>query len=94
MQKQLQEINHLNQQNERRKFYKSVKIMKRVFQPRTSGCKSIDGKMIAEEGKVLVRWIEYFTEMLNEEEKYKEDYRRSLILRLDHVLEQPQEICK
>jgi hypothetical protein len=29
---------------------------------------------------------------LNEEED-KEDYKRNLIVKLDHVLEQPQEIC-
>jgi len=39
MKKQLEEINQLNQQNKRRKFYKSVDIMKRGFQPRMSGCK-------------------------------------------------------
>ena len=32
--------------------------------------------------------------MLSEEEEDKEDYRWNLIVKLDHVLEQPQEICK
>jgi hypothetical protein len=32
--------------------------------------------------------------MLNEEEENKEDYKRNLIVKLDHVLEQPQDICK
>ena len=94
MKKQLEEINQLNQQNERHKFYKSVNNMKRGFQPRMSGCKGKDGRMVGEEGKILETWIEYFTEMLNEEEEDKEDYKRNLIVKLDHVLEQPQEICK
>jgi hypothetical protein len=68
--------------------------MKRGFQPRMSGCKGKDGRMIREEGKILETWIEYFTEMLNEEEEDKEDYKMNLIVKLDHVLEQPQEICK
>ena len=70
--------------------------MKRGFQPRMSGCKGKDGRMIGEEGKILERWIEYFTEMLNEEgdEENKEDYKINLIVKLDQVLEQPQEICK
>ena len=55
MKKQLEEINQLNQQNERRKFYKSVSIMKRGFQPRMSGYKGKDGRMIGEEGKILQR---------------------------------------
>jgi sorting nexin-29 len=53
--------------------------------------------MIGEEGKILERWTEYFTDMLNEEEEDKEDkedYKRNLIVKLDHVSEQPQEICK
>jgi len=73
MKKQLEEINQLNQQNERRKFYRSVTNMKRGFQPRTHGCKGKAGTMIGEEGKIPERWIEYFTEMLNEEEEDKED---------------------
>jgi hypothetical protein len=71
--------------------------MKRGFQPRMSGYKGKDGKMIGEEEKILGRWIEYCTEMLNEEEEGKEDkedYKRNLIVKLDHVLEQPQGICK
>ena len=67
MKKQLEEFNQLNQQDERHKFYKSVNNMKRDFQPRMNGCKAKDGRMIGEEGKILERWIEYFTEMLNEE---------------------------
>jgi hypothetical protein len=67
MKKQLEEFNQLNQQDERHKFYKSVNNMKRGFQPRMNGCKAKDGRMTGEEGKILERWIEYFTEMLNEE---------------------------
>ena len=70
--------------------------MKRGFQPRMSGCKGKDGRMIGEEGKILERWIEYFTEMMNEEEgddNNKEDYKRNLIVKLDQALKQPQEIC-
>jgi len=97
MKKQLEEINQLNQQNERRKFYKPVNDMKRGFQPRMSGCKGKDDRMTGEEGKILERWMEYFTEMLNEEEQVKEDeenYKRNLTVMPDHVLEEPQEICK
>jgi hypothetical protein len=86
MQKQLEDINQLNQQNERLKFYESVNNMKRGFQTRMSGCKVKDGRVIGEEGKILERRIEYFTEMFNEEEEDredKEDYKRNFIVKVD-----------
>jgi len=48
MKKQLEEINQLNQQNERHKVYKPVNNRKRAFQPKMSGCKGKDGRMIGE----------------------------------------------
>jgi hypothetical protein len=66
--------------------------MERGFQPRISGYEGKDGRIIGEEGKILERWIVYFTEMLNEEEADEEnkgDYKRNLIVKLYQVLEQP-----
>jgi hypothetical protein len=94
MKKPLEEINQLNQRNERRKFYKLVNNMKRGFQPRMCGCKGNDGRMIGEEGKILERGTEHFTKLLNEDEEDKEDYKQNITAKLDHVLEQPQEICQ
>jgi hypothetical protein len=60
--------------------------MKRGSQPRKSGCKGKDGRMIGEGGKILERWIEYLTEILNEEDKEdKYDCKRNLLVKLDHV---------
>jgi len=76
MKKQLEEISQLNQQNKRCKFYKAVNNMKRGFQPRKSGCKGKDGKIIGEEKKILERWTEHFVELLKEgEDKEKEIHR-------------------
>ena len=47
--------------------------MKRGFQPRMSGCTGKDGRMIREEGKILERWIQHFTELLNEEDEDREE---------------------
>ena len=91
MRKQLEEINQLNQQNERRKFYKSANNMKRGFQPRMSGYTGKDGRMIGEEGKILERWTEHFTELLNEEDEDKEDNNKwNITANLDYELEQEQ----
>ena len=95
--KQLEEINQLNQQNERRKFYKAVNNMKRRFQPRMSGFKGKDGKIIGEEKKILERWTEHFAELLKEaEDKEKENHRGNPTptIKPDHAQEQVQEICQ
>ena len=95
MRKRLEEINQVNQQKERCNFYKSVNNMKTDFQPRMIDCKGKDGRMIGEEGKILERWIEHFTELLNEEDENKEeDNKWNVTAKLDHALEQPQEICQ
>ena len=97
MRKQLEEINRLNQQNERRKLYKSVNNMKGGFQPRMSGCTRKDGRMIREEGKILERWIEHFTELLNEEDEGKEENNKwNITANLDDELEQEhlQGVCQ
>ena len=97
MRKRLEEINQLNQQNERRKFYRSVTNMKRGLQPRVSGCTGKGGRMIGEEGRILERWTEHFTELLNEEDEGKEeDNKWNITEKLDYEFEQeqPQEICR
>jgi len=97
MKKQLEEINQLNQQNERRKLYKAVNNMKRGFQPRMSGCKGKDGKIIGEEKKILERWTEHFVELLKEgEDKEKENHRGNPTptTKPDSAQEQVQEICQ
>jgi hypothetical protein len=101
MKKQMEEINELNQQNERRKFYKSVNKMKRGFQPRMSGCKGKNGKIIGEEKKILERWTEHFTELLKEgedkeKEREKENHRGNPTptTKPDHAQEQVQETCQ
>ena len=99
MKKQLKEINQLNQQNKRCKFYKAVNNMKRGFQPRMSGCKGKDGKIIGEEKKILERWTEHSAELLKEgenKEKEKENHRGNPTptTKPDHTQEQVQEICQ
>jgi len=97
--KQMEEINQLNQQNERRKFYKAVNNMKRGFQPRMNGCRGKDGKTIGEEKEILERWTEHFAELLREgEEKEKEKGNHrgnpTPIIKPDRPQEQAQEICQ
>ena len=69
--------------------------MKRGFQPRMSGFRGKDGRMTGEEGKILERWVEHFTELLNEEDEDKEeDNKWNITEKLSHALEQPQKICQ
>jgi hypothetical protein len=64
IQKQLEKTEKFNTQNERRKFYKADQHT-RGFQPRVTGCKSKDGRILREEKEVSDRWTEYFEKLLN-----------------------------
>jgi hypothetical protein len=65
MKRQLEEIEKLSKQNERRKFYKAVHKAKKGFQPKITNCKTNTGKVLCEESKVSVRPEEHFKELLN-----------------------------
>jgi hypothetical protein len=71
IQKQLEENIKFNKQNETRKFYKAVDQQKRRFQPRVTGYKSKDGRILGEEKEVLDRWTEHFEELLNIRKKMR-----------------------
>ncbi|XP_054259423.1 uncharacterized protein LOC128984157 [Macrosteles quadrilineatus] len=62
---QIEEIQNLDDQNETRKCYTAIKRMTKGFQPRVNACKDKDGNLIEEATRVLDRWAEHFTELLN-----------------------------
>jgi hypothetical protein len=47
------EVDKFKDQNERRKFYKAIDNLQKGFQPRSNGCRSKEGEIIREEGKIL-----------------------------------------
>jgi hypothetical protein len=49
MKSQIEEIELLDTQNERRKFYKAIDKLKKGYQSRVEGCRNRDGKMCNEE---------------------------------------------
>lgn len=63
---QLRELEQSNQARESRKFYKILKETKNEFHPRISLCKDKQGKWLTEEEKVLRRWKEHFSDILNQ----------------------------
>jgi hypothetical protein len=46
LQKQLEEIEQLNRQNERRKFYKEMDNIRKSYHPRQEACRDKDGKVL------------------------------------------------
>lgn len=64
----LEEVEQLNNESESRKFYAAIKKIKKTFQPKADMCKDKDGALITEEDKVLERWKEHFSDLLNTEE--------------------------
>jgi len=59
MKSQIEEIEQLDTQNERRNFYKEIDKLKKGYQPRVEGCRNRDGKMYNEE-EINNRWVEHF----------------------------------
>jgi hypothetical protein len=94
MKKQLEVINQWNKQNERCKFYKAVNNM-RNFQPRMSGCKGKDGKIVWEEKKIPERRTEHFVEC-RKKKRTKSVIEGTLTptTQLDRVPEQTQGTCQ
>uniref|UniRef100_A0A8D8W2L6 Craniofacial development protein 2 n=1 Tax=Cacopsylla melanoneura TaxID=428564 RepID=A0A8D8W2L6_9HEMI len=68
MKLKMREIDELHKENEQRQFYAAVNKMKKGFQPRTNGCRDINGEIITCEEQVLRRWAQHFQDLLNEDE--------------------------
>ena len=66
-QKQLEEIEQLNRQGERRKFYKAMDNIRKGYHPRQEACIDKDGKVLFDKEETMNRWAEHFKEALNKE---------------------------
>jgi hypothetical protein len=67
LQKQLEDIEHLNRQDERRKFYKAMDNIRKGYCPRQEACRDKDGKMLFDGEEIMNRWAEHFKDTLNKE---------------------------
>jgi hypothetical protein len=67
LQKQLEEIEQLNRQNERRKFYKAMDKIRKGYHPRQDACRDKDGNVLCDKEVITNRWAEHFEEALNRE---------------------------
>jgi hypothetical protein len=65
LQKQLEEIEQLNRQNERRKFYKAMDKIRKGYHPRQEACRDKDGNVLCDKADLMNRWAEHFEEVLN-----------------------------
>jgi len=65
LQKQLEEIEQLNRQDERRKFYKAMDNIRKGYHPRQEACRDKDGKVLFDKEEIMNRWAEHFREVLN-----------------------------
>jgi len=65
LQKQLEEIDQLNIQDERRKFYKAMDNTRKGYHPRQEACRDKVGKVLFDKEEIMNRWAEHFTEVLN-----------------------------
>jgi hypothetical protein len=59
LQKQL-EIEQLNRQDERRKFYKAMDNIRKGYHPRQEACRDKEGKVLFDKEEIMNRWAQYF----------------------------------
>ena len=58
----------MRDRNQVRKFYQGINQQRKGFTPITSSCYDKQGNIITDKQKVVERWQEYFTELLNGDE--------------------------
>jgi hypothetical protein len=75
LQKKLEEIEQLNRQNERRKFYKAMDKIRKGYHPRQEACRDKDGNVLCDKEEIMNRWAEHFVEVLNKEHLNCNDHR-------------------
>jgi hypothetical protein len=63
----LEELERLRNNNESISFYRKLNKSRKDFQPRTILCRDKEGTLLSEENDILRRWTEYFDELLNTE---------------------------
>jgi hypothetical protein len=76
LQKQLEEIEQLNRQNGRRKFYKAMDNtrIRKGYHPRQEACRDKDGNVLCDKEEIMNRWAEHFKDVLNKEHSSCNDH--------------------
>jgi len=64
-----------------REAYKTIKQVKRKYQPRTSSIKDKNGKLLTEKEDVLARWGEYCSELYSDDQKQD----TQILIELDQI---------
>ena len=67
LQKQLEEIEQLNRQNERRKFYKAMDNIRKGYHPRQEACRDKEGNVLCDKEEIMNRWAQHFKDTLGKE---------------------------
>lgn len=70
--KKIEGIEEMSQQNAIRAFYRETNWFRKGYQPRLTGCKDKQGRLLDNETDIANRWKEHFQELLNirSEEEY------------------------
>jgi hypothetical protein len=74
LQKQLEKIEQLNRQNERKKFYKAMDNIRKGYHPRQETCRDKDENVLWDKEEIMNRWADHFKNALIKEYPSCNDY--------------------
>uniref|UniRef100_T1GPE4 Reverse transcriptase domain-containing protein n=1 Tax=Megaselia scalaris TaxID=36166 RepID=T1GPE4_MEGSC len=68
-----EELEFMRDRNQPRKFYENVNKPRRNYTPVGSACNDRNGDPITNKKEVLIRWEEFFSELLNGNKQHSEE---------------------
>jgi hypothetical protein len=87
--KKIGEINNAKIKKDTRKFNKEVKEMRKDYQQQNIICKDEKGKILTEEENILLRWQQYFSVLLEDEQQAPEENeneKNDLKILVNHIM--------
>jgi len=91
LKRQIEIIEVERERTDTRKYYQTVNLFRKVFQPRLNACKDNSGKLIEGDDKILEHWARYFRTQFEKENNEEESDEEVFLTAEPLVMEPSQE---